>query len=60
MSTANVKRLAHACIFTTDLEATQRFWTEALGLRVAFRFTRGGEVIGFYLDIGDRDREVDW
>lgn len=54
MSAGPVKRLAHACIFAADLGATQRFWTEVLGLHVAFRFTRGGDVIGFYLDAGER------
>ena len=49
-----IKQVAHACIFARDLDATERFYTEVLGLEVAFRFQRGDEPIGFYLDLGAR------
>src|SRR5690606_15071604 len=49
-----VKRLAHVCIMAEDLGRTEEFWVGALGLEVAFRFTRGGTVIGFYLAAGER------
>jgi lactoylglutathione lyase/glyoxylase I family protein len=52
--TIRVKQVAHVCIFAHDLEATRRFYEEALGLDVAFRFLRDGEVIGFYLNAGGR------
>ncbi|MCX7804518.1 MAG: VOC family protein [Planctomycetota bacterium] len=47
-----VKRLAHVCIVTKDLDAAERFFVEGLGLRRAFNFLRGGRRVGFYLDAG--------
>ena len=44
-----ITRIAHICILTPDLAATQRFYTEALGFKKAFDFIREGEVVGFYL-----------
>jgi len=48
-----IKRIAHLCLVSKDLVATERFYTEALGLKKAFYFLRNGVVIGFYLAIGD-------
>ena len=45
----SIKSLAHVCIKTTDLEMTTAFYSDALGMEKLFTFTRGGEVIGFYL-----------
>jgi catechol 2,3-dioxygenase-like lactoylglutathione lyase family enzyme len=44
-----IKSLAHACIKTSDLDATSAFYCEALGLEKLFTFTRKGVAIGFYL-----------
>lgn len=48
-----IRQLAHIGIFTADLQATERFWTEVLEIPVAFRFTRDGRAIGFSLDAGN-------
>jgi lactoylglutathione lyase/glyoxylase I family protein len=44
-----IKSVAHVCIKTNDLERTLDFYSGALGMQKLFNFTRGGEVIGFYL-----------
>jgi len=54
MATQFIKQVAHACIFAHDLEKTERFYRDVLGLDVAFRFQRGEEPVGFYLDLGGR------
>lgn len=54
MTKSLVRQLAHVCIFARDLDATEAFWTEVLGMTVAFRFTREGKPYGFYLDAGGR------
>lgn len=50
----SIGALAHICLKTADLAATEKFYTEHLGFEKQFRFTRRGEVIGFYLRIADR------
>jgi len=49
-----IKQVAHVCIFAHDLAATEAFWTQILGMPIAFRFTRNGAPYGFYLDAGGR------
>jgi lactoylglutathione lyase/glyoxylase I family protein len=49
-----IKQVAHVCIFARDLKATQDFWTDVLGMKIAFRFIRNGKPYGFYLDAGGR------
>ena len=49
-----VRQLAHTCIFAHDLEVTRAFYQDVLGLPVAFRFLRDGEVFGYYFDVGNR------
>ena len=46
-------KFAHICIRTRDLAATERFYTEALGMEKVFNFRRDGEVMGIYLRISD-------
>jgi catechol 2,3-dioxygenase-like lactoylglutathione lyase family enzyme len=48
-----IRALAHVCIFSRDLERTRKFYCEALGLAIKFRFLRKGELFGFYLKISD-------
>jgi len=48
-----IKRIAHLCIISKDLTATEKFYTTALGLKKAFYFLRNGTVTGFYLAVGD-------
>ena len=46
-------RLAHVCIETPDLEATEAFYA-VLGLRRQFEFRNlQGELVGFYLAFGN-------
>ena len=47
-----VKQLAHVCIFTDDLDATEAFYRDVLGIGVKFRFIRDGKPHGYYLDLG--------
>lgn len=63
-----IKRLAHICIGAADLERSERFYVDLLGMEVAFAFMRGGERIGFYLRAGsttfievfaERERRMD-
>jgi catechol 2,3-dioxygenase-like lactoylglutathione lyase family enzyme len=48
----SVTGLAHACIASTDLAVTERFYVEGLGLRKAFDFVRKGALCGYYLEMG--------
>ncbi|MCA9895362.1 MAG: VOC family protein [Anaerolineae bacterium] len=47
------KRLAHINIGATDLAASERFYTEILGMTKAFDFEKDGEPFGFYVNAGD-------
>lgn len=47
-----VKQLAHVCIFTDDLDATEAFYRDVLGIGVKFRFIRDGKPHGYYFDLG--------
>lgn len=49
-----IKQVAHTCIFAHDLDATETFYREVLGIPTAFDFKRGHERIGYYLDFGAR------
>ena len=47
--------LAHVCFTVSDLEASESFYCEKLGLRHAFDFVRdSGERFGVYLHVGGR------
>jgi catechol 2,3-dioxygenase-like lactoylglutathione lyase family enzyme len=46
-----ITRIAHLCLAATDLAATERFYITGLGFRKLFDFLRGGQVIGFYLEV---------
>lgn len=49
-----IRRLAHLCLLTNDLDRLVAFYREALGLRVKFRFTAAdGVIFGAYVEIGD-------
>ncbi len=48
-----ISRLAHVCLVTPDLAATERFYCSCLGLEKTFDFVRAGEVVGFYLRVAD-------
>ena len=48
-----VKRLAHVCFTVRDLDASEAFYRDKLGLRPAFDFLDAqGERFGVYLHIG--------
>jgi len=48
-----IKRLAHVCVESTDLDASLRFYRDCLQLPVHFKFTKDGEMFAFYLDAGE-------
>lgn len=49
-----LRAIAHVCLKTTHLAATEQFYVGLLGLTKQFEFTRRGQVIGFYLRLADR------
>lgn len=48
-----IKQLAHVCIFSSDLAATEAFYCGSLGLEKVFDFIKEGELYGFYLALGN-------
>jgi catechol 2,3-dioxygenase-like lactoylglutathione lyase family enzyme len=49
-----IKQLAHVCLHSEDLEETERFYCQGLGMEIAFEFERRGERCGYYLKAGSR------
>lgn len=49
-----IKGIAHVCISSTDLEASERFYLNGLGLTKCFDFIRNDEIVGYYLKVSDR------
>ena len=49
-----VKQIAHACIMTHDLAASEHFYCDVLGLKKAFEFNKAGKRIGLYIEAGAR------
>lgn len=49
-----LKQLAHVCIMSTDLEATERFYCDLFGLQKSFNFFKDGELFGFYLGMENK------
>ena len=49
-----VKQIAHACMMTHDLAASEHFYCDVLGLKKAFEFNKGGKRIGLYIEAGAR------
>ncbi len=47
-----IKRIAHICIASDDLKASEAFYCGVLELKKAFSFIRDGKELGFYLDAG--------
>ena len=49
-----IRRLAHLCFHTNDLQRMIGFYRDGLGLPVAFPFINAeGQLFGVYLDCGD-------
>lgn len=49
-----IRRLAHLCLMTNDLDRAIAFYRDQIGLSVKFKFTNAeGEVFGVYLHTGD-------
>ena len=49
-----VKQIAHVCVLTKNLQASEHFYTQVIGLRKVFDFTRKGAKMGFYLEAPGR------
>lgn len=47
--------LAHVCIGSTDLAATERFYVEGLDGEKVFEFKKDGQVVGFYIRIAGQN-----
>ena len=48
-----IRQLAHICIHSRDLAATERFYVEGLGMQRWFDFEKENDMIGFYLKISE-------
>lgn len=48
-----IKQLAHVCIHTQDLDATEAFYRDVLGMEKSFNFEREGAHFGYYLKAGN-------
>ena len=49
-----IRRLAHLCLITNDLDRLVAFYRDALGLKVKFRFAAAdGVTFGAYVEVGD-------
>ncbi|MBN1348692.1 VOC family protein [candidate division KSB1 bacterium] len=48
-----IKGLAHICLCSTDLAASEKFYCQGLGFKKVFDFIRNGQIVGFYLKIAD-------
>ncbi|WP_269526479.1 VOC family protein [Coraliomargarita parva] len=48
-----IKQIAHICIHTEDLQATERFYTEGFGMERGYEFIKDGRLIGYYLKFGN-------
>ena len=46
-----INQIAHVCISSLDLDATQRFYCEGLGFRKVFDFKRDGNLVGYFLGV---------
>ena len=49
-----VKQMAHACVMSHDLVASEDFYCRILGLEKVFNFDKPKGRIGFYLATGGR------
>jgi len=49
-----VKQIAHSCMMTHDLAASEHFYCEVLGLTKAFEFSKADKKIGLYIEAGAR------
>ena len=49
-----IRRLAHLCFITDNLDRMVEFYSKIIGLPVKFQFKNAdGEIFGYYLDCGD-------
>jgi lactoylglutathione lyase/glyoxylase I family protein len=49
-----VRQVAHVCMLTHDLAASEAFYCGVLGLKKAFEFSKDGRRIGLYIEAGAR------
>ena len=52
MSRKIIRRIAHVCIFSSDIDRTAEWYGRVLGFEKVFNFLRDGRVFGYYLDAG--------
>jgi catechol 2,3-dioxygenase-like lactoylglutathione lyase family enzyme len=46
-----IRRIAHLCITSADLDSTVTFYRDILDFPIVFRFLRKGEVFGYYFRV---------
>ena len=46
-----INQIAHVCISSLDLAATESFYMDGMGFRKAFDFKRDGNLVGYYLRV---------
>jgi catechol 2,3-dioxygenase-like lactoylglutathione lyase family enzyme len=49
-----IRQLAHLCIHSPDLQATEAFYRDVLGCGIQFEFRKKEKRFGFYIDLGNR------
>ena len=49
-----IKQLAHICIMSTDLAATEHFYSDLFGLQKSFNFYKDDKLFGFYLGMENK------
>jgi glyoxylase I family protein len=47
-----IRKIAHVCIFSSDIDHTAEWYGRVLGFEKVFNFLRDGRVFGYYLDAG--------
>lgn len=47
-----IRKIAHVCIFSSDIDRTAEWYGRVLGFEKVFNFLRDGRVFGYYLDAG--------
>jgi len=48
-----ITALAHVCVLSHDLQTTEKFYCDGLGLKKQFSFIKDDEIVGFYLNFGN-------
>ena len=50
-----IKGLAHICISSKDLQKTEDFYYNKIGLKKIFDFNKNDQIAGFYIKLSDNN-----